>query len=116
MPGESGDRGVPQNSSERLESILADDACRHAVEYLQTVAEPVASLDEVAEHVAEQRDDPTVDCLDDVAVRLHHMCLPRLDEAGVVDYDSRSHVVRYWDVAFVADGPSEALQSVEATE
>jgi hypothetical protein len=32
-----------------------------------------------------------------VAIDLHHKSLPKLDDAAVLDYDARSHTIRYWN-------------------
>jgi len=54
----------------------------------RTVATREARADEEEYALPELRDR--------VTRALHHVHLPKLDDAGVVDYDARSRTVRYW--------------------
>lgn len=64
--------------------LLADDQRRTVLAVLSERADAIA-VDELASAVARRSDDPAT--ARTVAARLHHVHLPVLDEAGVVDYD-----------------------------
>lgn len=81
---------------DELLTVLANQQCRAIVGYFRDSSEDVASLDDLASHVrseesgaADQRGKQSV------TIRLHHATLPRLADAGIVDYDARSRTVRY---------------------
>jgi DNA-binding transcriptional ArsR family regulator len=99
-----------------IEALLSADRRRHVVTML-TTAERRLPVDELAEAVAvlEHGDVDAFEAADVDALRtsLHHVHLPQLDDAGVVDYDPDSRTVGlvflpevYRDV--VADGPQPA--------
>lgn len=74
-----------------LLSALTDQHCRFVIAYFRNVSADHASVDDVAAALA-RRDhaDQT-----QVAIRLHHVALPKLDDVGFVDYDARTNTVRY---------------------
>lgn len=85
-----------------LVSALADQRTRHAVSWLESRSVSVIELDDLADNVAEleveaELADDLEEHRQNVAIDLHHKCLPKLDDAAVLDYDSRSHTIRYWD-------------------
>ena len=88
-------RPVGVRSKDHLLSILSIECDRPVVQYFQNSSDRVAQLEELAEFVAARRDDPGDSDPDRVAIRLHHSSLPKLADAGIVDYDARSHTVRY---------------------
>lgn len=55
--------------------------------------EPVVSLDELASSLDAESD--ASDSRRRLAVHLHHVTLPELDEAGVLDYDASDHRIEY---------------------
>lgn len=71
--------------------VLADRDCRAAVEYFQAESTESATVEEIAAFVRDRYDR---DEADGIAVRLHHSALPRLDDAGLVEYDHRSNTAR----------------------
>jgi hypothetical protein len=72
-------------------TAVADRRRRAVVRRLRARATGGATLEGLAESLAGTLgDDP-----DRVAVELHHRHLPKLDDLGVVEYDARSHRVRY---------------------
>lgn len=74
-------------------SVLADADCRQVVEFFREADSDVVSLDVLAEELrtpARSSTDPT-----GLAVQLHHVTLPKLSEAGVLEYDSDEKRVRY---------------------
>lgn len=74
--------------------LLAVKRRRTTLTVLSTTEMPV-SLDEIAEAVTcrETSDGDQVEHARDVKVTLHHIHLPKLDSAGVVDYDAESGCV-----------------------
>ena len=68
---------------------LADDRRRRVLRYLlERDGADAVGLGELAEAVADEDD------VDDAHRSLHHAHLPRLDEAGIVDYDAHEERVR----------------------
>lgn len=63
--------------------------------HIQYSTADATSLEELAAELHTSQD---VDA-DTLAVRLHHAVLPRLEDAGVVEYDARNKTVRYRDHA-----------------
>ena len=75
--------------SERHE-LLEVDRRRHALAVIADETGPLA-LDELATAVAEREsgvDPAEPGTVSNVAVTLHHIHLPKMDDLGVVDYDS----------------------------
>jgi len=75
--------------------LLASERCRAVLDVLSKRATPI-SLDRLARDVAEREtdaDDPTVETVERMTVSLHHINLPKMDDAGVVDYHSDTQQV-----------------------
>lgn len=90
---------VPERTADLTESerhrLLEVDRRRYALDALAEYDDPV-DLEELAEAVAAREDDldesePSVRSA--MATALHHIHLPKLADAGVVEYDPRSNVV-----------------------
>jgi len=80
------------SDSKRYE-LLANDRRRHTLDVLADRDLPL-TLDEIAEAVAAREVDATDSrpgTLKDVKITLHHVHLPKLAEADVVDYDPTFH-------------------------
>lgn len=76
---------------DKLLEILTTQHCRPVLRYLRDSTEEVASVSELAGKTnKEDYGGP-----EQVAIQLRHSTLPRLEEAGVIDYDPRSETVRY---------------------
>lgn len=73
-------------------SVLAHDDCRAVLQYASENPTDVATLGDLAEFVCtrEETDDRTR-----VEISLHHSTLPKLADAGLINYDARSKTVRY---------------------
>ncbi|MFB6074613.1 MAG: hypothetical protein ABEJ89_06340 [Haloarculaceae archaeon] len=69
--------------------ILADPLCRRAVRCLRVIDGPV-TFDEL---VTRLRDGESVD-RDDVALRLYHNHLPKLEEGGAIEFDRGTDRIR----------------------
>lgn len=91
-------------------SVLADTHCRQVLDYSRATETDVATLDELVEH-AVASDDTTTD-RERTAVRFHHVTLPKLADAEVLEYDPRQR-----DVRFTGDANIEPLlEYVEADD
>ncbi len=97
-----------------LFEVLADSHRRRVLAYLADTDDDVAAFSELIEHVA---DDSAGESTDNerLAVSLHHTHLPKLADAGVVEYDPRSEVVRYRGGDVVTDWV-ELARSYETSE
>ncbi|MEF8851380.1 MAG: ArsR family transcriptional regulator [Haloarculaceae archaeon] len=79
--------------------ILADWRRREVCRFFVETDADIASVDDLAILLAGCRPDDargTPPAHDELVAALEERHLPRLDAAGVVDYDSRSGTVRYW--------------------
>ena len=63
--------------------------------YFHSSGDDIASNDDLIEflHTRDARPDDR----EQIALRLHHMALPKLADLGLLDYDARSKTVRYHD-------------------
>lgn len=93
---------------DRLLSALADAQRRQVLDCLVSAREDDVTVGELAEQV--ERRGPGTDP-EQVAVRLHHATLPRLDDAGLVDYRPESKVVSYRGDG-LRDGARELVAAV----
>ena len=90
------DRSTSSPSGARQDELhraLADDRRRLVLRHLASTDDDVATVDDLVEEVVAE-EDRGVD-RERVAVAIHHGALPHLDDAGLVEYDSRSQTVRY---------------------
>jgi hypothetical protein len=71
--------------------LLADEHRREVCLFLSSATETVHKLSALAEAVAPDVDQDARR----LAIGLHHQHLPKLDRAGLLDYDPRSRTVRY---------------------
>lgn len=73
-------------------SLLADRQRRALVEYLQTRGNEPVPVDELLEALTPsvRREQPT-----NVEIRLQHSHLPKLADAGVIEYEPDAGLVRY---------------------
>lgn len=67
--------------------------CVPVLRYFDRRSTDVATVDELTEVVCERTQSDTGE--QTVAIQLHHSTLPKLDDVGLVDYDSRSRTVRH---------------------
>jgi hypothetical protein len=75
--------------------LLAVPVRRQICYYLREPNQHVASVDELVEHVDSENETP--DSREQIRVVLVHTHLPKLANYGVIEYDSRSKMVRYRD-------------------
>lgn len=81
---------------DELLAVLANQHCRRVLAALRDGPESVTSLEALANH----RRASSPDGATTSATRLRHLTLPRLADAGLLEYDTRTRTVRY------AHGPS----------
>lgn len=102
--GSDGDRDTEEDSHQTPElsldavlNILSQRERRSTLNYLVDSSEEVVPIDEVVEQIV-QAESERIDKLpnrDHLELSLHHIHLPKLTEAGLLDYDSRSQQIRY---------------------
>lgn len=96
-----------------LDSIFesfADEHRRLVVQYLHDATDGVASYDDLVEYVSKHCTD-TRD-REKVKIRLHHVSLPTLEKADIIECDSRSKTVRYRP-ASVVNCLAEFIEDIE---
>ena len=99
-------------STDRTLAALANHHRRASLHYLSEESSDVVSTEDVTEGCLDSERGSTLeDTLPDEALwnELHHIHLPMLDEAGIVDYDKRSKTLRYRG----SDEVEAALRSIE---
>lgn len=85
-------RGPPDGST--------PDYLRLVHQYFDQRATNVATVDDLTAYIRGQYSSEKDEIC--VSARLHHVTLPKLATGGLIDYDPRSNMARYW-----ADSPSE---------
>ncbi len=93
---------IPRTTAELDETtqhrLLADGQRRFVIESLRTASGGVeTTLDELTDHLvraAERTDTEHVDGQRDLRCRLHHVHLPMLSDAGLLEYDAEAKRVR----------------------
>ena len=90
--GPLGDDSVALTPSiETVFQILRDERRCDICRFLVTDAPGVVTVDEIADELADDERDRRR-----LALNCHHRHLPKLDDAGLIEYDPRSNTVRYW--------------------
>lgn len=119
------DGGKPQDGSgnrvqiatDELYHILKSSSRRQIMSYLSTCSDYPVPLDELTDIVAEREcpDPESATCRERILVDLHHVHLPYLVDAGVIDYDSVANTV-YYDGSERLESLFDAGNSTEGTE
>ena len=88
--------GIPL-SLDTLLDILANERRRFLLEYLWSQPDSVGSFEEATKQIITKigRKQGYQPNHDDVQVDLQHHHLPKLADAGVIEYDIRSQTIRY---------------------
>lgn len=76
-----------------IHRLLAGRRRRYVLSYLTATSDDVVSRADLAAHLLVR--DPEATCEERVALHLHHVSLPILDDGGLVDYDPEGGEVRY---------------------
>jgi hypothetical protein len=104
---------VAELSLDEIFGLLSNQRRRHAIRAFRDGPRGAVDLLEAADQIAEWEgmvgERPPVET---VATTLHHVHLPMLDDAGIIDYDARSRAARYWGHPVV----EEYLEHVEPIE
>lgn len=79
-------------STDTVLALLADRRRRRVLDYLRDHGAGSASLEELVSHLAGDDGSPARERL---GLSLRHVHLPKLAEAGVLDYDREAGRVRY---------------------
>ncbi|WP_224332660.1 DUF7344 domain-containing protein [Haloprofundus halobius] len=84
-------------SVDAMLDILANSPRRHLLEYLRDQPEGTATVEEATKVFLTQlaRESGQQPNHDDAQVDLHHHHLPKLADAGVIEYDVRTQTIRY---------------------
>lgn len=103
---------VEAPSLDQIFDLLSNRRRRYALYYLRQVADGVATVDEVVDHVVSFQDDvePTDEYRLSVRNSFRHVHLPKLNDAGVLEYDARSDAIRYWGQPSLDEWLEHALQ------
>lgn len=92
---------------------LADSCCRCILYHLHSmqgeVAERVELVQTVQDFIKADGDTGGGTNAETAMCSLHHQVLPRLQEAGYIEYDSRSGTVRYHDSPALNDWLEQAF-------
>lgn len=86
------DLSVPSEQLDDWLRLLGDRSCRFVCYRLLLAEQDSLSLDDLRDWLVEHGVGP--ERLDRVEVELHHRTIPRLSDAGLVDYDVRNGTVR----------------------
>lgn len=76
---------------DELLTLLADQHRRDTLLYFQDSPKNVASVQDLANEISKEDHGGT----EQIVLQLHHSILPRLADAGAVDYDAGSQMIRY---------------------
>lgn len=100
---QSGKNGQAEELSEHplsldaLLEILSNEERRYLVEYLIESSDEIHSYEDTLNYIARQvairrGEQPNTE---DIEVALHHHHLPKLANAGVIEYDMRTETIQY---------------------
>lgn len=89
---------------DRVFEVLADRRRRLVLSYLVAEDADAATVGELLDYVVARSGDTSTDRdADTVRTQLHHNHLPKLDAAGVIDYDAGNGTVRYREKPFLEE-------------
>jgi hypothetical protein len=80
---------------DRILSALSHEYNRSVMNYFRESPDSIAALDKLADYVATKS--TGIGSSEEVALRLHHAGLPKIADAGILDYDPRTKTVRRRD-------------------
>lgn len=82
---------MTNHNADAIFHLLSDHCRRQIVGILQDMSESYVAFEELCDHLSRQNGADR----DEIVIRLHHTHLPKLHEAGVIDYDPNEKLVRY---------------------
>jgi DNA-binding transcriptional ArsR family regulator len=77
-----------------LFAALASERRRRVLEHFEESGRETATLTELADHLSERRSDAGGRSNEQIRLRLHHVDLPKLGDAGLVTYDAETTTAR----------------------
>lgn len=102
-----------ETTTKDLDSILEIFAGRRrrlVIEYLRDASDGEASYSGLVDFVLRHSD--TQQESENIRSQLHHVTLPKLEEADIIEYDRRSATVRY-DPCSTVDDLAEYIEDIE---
>lgn len=91
-------KGRAWHSLDTVFESLANERRRYVLYHLRSTLDNVATFTELRDAVASRESEtglPSQETVDRVAISLKHSHLPKLDDAGLIDYDVRTETIRY---------------------
>ncbi|ODR80886.1 hypothetical protein BG842_02510 [Haladaptatus sp. W1] len=90
----------PNLSLDTIFDTLSHSYRRLILSYLSQTENDLATIDDLVTVISkhESETETRMQCTQDDTVRvaLQHNHLPKLDDAGVIEFDTRSETIRYW--------------------
>ncbi len=90
----------PNLSLDTVFDILSHSYRRLILSYLSQTEDDLATVADLVSFISKQESETetSMQCTQDDTVRvaLQHNHLPKLDDAGVIEFDTRSETIRYW--------------------
>jgi len=111
MTQSGSDRETGGRSFSNSIEALASHRRRRVLYYLLDTDDGLVPTDDLVDHVLEH--DPKADDRDEITLSLHHVHLPKLSDAGLIEYDTQGGTVRYRESTMV-EGLLDALRELEA--
>ncbi|MUV56314.1 hypothetical protein GJ632_01780 [Halogeometricum sp. CBA1124] len=71
-------------------AALANERRRRVLEHFEESGRETATLTELADHLSERQSDANGRSDEQIRLRLHHVDLPKLHEAGLITYDAEA--------------------------
>lgn len=93
MPIQPFETRAERAAVDRVLSALSTGVRRSVLAYFAESPSQTASLEELAEYVTAREPASGTRSSHEVRLRLHHVALPTLADAGLVDYDARTGTV-----------------------
>ena len=98
-PGTSATAADSTLSLNAMLELLTHHHRRELLQFLDDAPDHATSIDDVVAHLIEKDTEwtGTRPAHNEIEAQLYHVHLPKLTEAGVIEYDARSKELRYWD-------------------
>lgn len=97
-------QSIKPEELDKLLTVLADPHYRSIIFYVRNSSAEAASVADLTSEVETRATE------EEIAIQLHHSALPRLDDAGIIEYDTRTTTARYLDHVI----PQTLIENFEA--
>lgn len=89
---------IPELSLDAVLDILSQRERRYILNYLVDSSTEVVPIDEVVKQIVRSETERLDEMpnRDHLELSLYHIHLPKLTDAGLLEYDSQSQQIRYW--------------------